>query len=136
MNGLPNLGERLKTYESLCHCETRYGAAENEAMNRLNAVLNAVELLRQQTGGGEDQEALLDAISQGSLCLARLAVNQADLLSCLRDEERPSLIAVDLAEQIRTLVEVMRPYVETQHCALVFRGNGPVWSRTWRTGCC
>ena len=44
MNGLPNLGERLKTYESLCHCETRYGAAENEAMNRLNAVLNAVEL--------------------------------------------------------------------------------------------
>ena len=64
MNGLPNLGERLKTYESLCRCETRYGAAENEAMNRLNAVLNAVELLRQQTGGGEDQEALLDAISQ------------------------------------------------------------------------
>lgn len=129
MNGLPNLGERLKTYESLCHCETRYGAAENEAMNRLNAVLNAVELLRQQTGGGEDQEALLDAISQGSLCLARLAVNQADLLSCLRDEDRPNLIAVDLAEQIRTLVEVMRPYVETQHCALVFRGNGPVYLR-------
>ena len=28
MNGLPNLGERLKTYESLCRCETRYGAAE------------------------------------------------------------------------------------------------------------
>ena len=129
MNGLPNLGERLKTYESLCHCETRYGAAENEAMNRLNAVLNAVELLRQQIGGGEDQEALLDAIGQGSLCLARLAVNQADLLSCLRDEDRPSLIAVDLAEQIRTLVEVMRPYVETQHCALVFRGNGPVYLR-------
>ena len=48
MNGLPNLGERLKTYESLCRCETRYGAAENEAMNQLNAVLNAVELLRQQ----------------------------------------------------------------------------------------
>lgn len=114
MNGLPNLGERLKTYESLCHCETRYGAAENEAMNHLNAVLNAVELLRQQTGGGEDQEALLDAIGQGSLCLARLAVNQADLLSCLRDEERPSLIAVDLAEQIRTLV---------------FRGKGPVYLR-------
>lgn len=129
MNGLPNLGERLKTYESLCRCETRYGAAENEAMNQLNAVLNAVELLRQQIGGGEDREALLDAIGQGSLCLARLAVNQADLLSCLRDEGRPNLIAVDLAEQIRTLVEVMRPYVETQHCALVFRRDGPVYLR-------
>ena len=129
MNGLPNLGERLKTYESLCRCETRYGAAENEAMNQLNAVLNAVELLRQQIGSGEDREALLDAIGQGSLCLARLAVNQADLLSCLRDEGRPNLIAVDLAEQIRTLVEVMRPYVETQHCALVFRRDGPVYLR-------
>lgn len=129
MNGLPNLGERLKTYESLCRCETRYGAAENEAMNQLNAVLNAVELLRQQIGSGEDREALLDAIGQGSLCLARLAVNQADLLSCLRDEDRPNLIAVDLAEQIRTLVEVMRPYVETQHCALVFHRDGPVYLR-------
>ena len=98
-------------------------------MNQLNAVLNAVELLRQQIGGGEDREALLDAIGQGSLCLARLAVNQADLLSCLRDEGRPNLIAVDLAEQIRTLVEVMRPYVETQHCALVFRRDGPVYLR-------
>lgn len=56
-------------------------------------------------------------------------MNQADLLSCLRDEGRPNLIAVDLAEQIRTLVEVMRPYVETQHCALVFRRDGPVYLR-------
>ena len=53
---------------------------------------------------------LLEAIGQGSLCLARLAVNQADLLSCLRDEGRPNLIAVDLAEQIRTLVEVCLLY--------------------------
>ena len=128
MNGLPDLAERLNTYEDLCRCETRHSAVENEAINHLNAVLNAVELLRQQTGG-EDQEALLDAISRGSLCLARLAVNQADLLSCLRDDCRPKLIAVDLAEQIRTLVEVMRPYVEAQHCTLVYRCEGPVYLR-------